>query len=402
MKIKFSNSKRFLIFLLGLLSAIGPFSIDMYLPGFTYIAEDLGTSIDRVQLSLTSFFIGIAFGQLIYGPIMDRFGRKKPLMIGLFIYILSSVLCAVAINVEALIALRFTQALRSCAGMVAAREMVRDFFKPYETANVMSLLMLVIGISPIIAPTLGSLMIQLGDWHYIFYVLAGIGITIALLVHFFLKGAKGADQTISLRPKYVMEQYQQVISLKQFIIFALAGGFAASGMYAYLSGSPFVLMELYAFTEAQYGWAFAMLASGLIIAAQLNSLVLRYYDSLTIARWASFSQLIVGLSLVIVGVMDIQNVYLLLGLLFRYLFFQGFVFPNTSAMSLNPFKRLAGSASALMGFLQLFIGAITSMVVSVFHNGTQAPMGITMGVVTALGFIILWSYRPKVLLEDVY
>ncbi len=402
MKIKFSNSKKFLIFLLGLLSAIGPFSIDMYLPGFNFIAEDLSTSIDRVQLSLTSFFIGIAFGQLIYGPIMDRFGRKKPLMIGLFIYILSSVLCAVAINVEALIALRFTQALGSCAGMVAARAMVRDFFKPYETANVMSLLMLVIGISPIIAPTLGSLMIQLGDWHYIFYVLAGIGITIALLVHFFLKGAKGPDQTISLKPKYVLKQYQQVISLKQFIIFALAGGFAASGMYAYLSGSPFVLMELYNFNEAQYGWAFALLASGLIIAAQLNSLVLRYYDSLTIARWASFSQLIVGLSLGIVGVMDIQNVYLLLGLLFLYLFFQGFVFPNTSAVSLNPFKRLAGSASALMGFLQLFIGAITSMVVSIFHNGTQAPMGITMGVVTTLGFIMLWSYRPKVLLEDVY
>lgn len=401
MKKKLSSSRWFLIFLLGLLSAIGPFSIDMYLPGFGHIADDFETTIDKVQLSLTSFFIGIAFGQLIYGPIMDRFGRKRPLIIGLSIYILSSLLCAFATNIDALILFRLTQALGSCAGMVAARAMVRDFFKPFETAQVMSLLMLVIGISPIIAPTVGSYMILLGGWEYTFYILAGIGIIVLLLVYFFLKGSKAGDHTLSLKPSSVIKQYGQVVQLKQFLMFSLAGGFAASGMYAYLSGSTFVLMELYSFTEAQYAWAFALLAAGLIVASQLNSLVLRFMDSLTIARWASFGQLVVGIILSILGWAHVFNIYLLLACLFLYLFFQGFVFPNTSALSLNPFKRLAGSASALMGFIQLFIGAITSMLMSVLHNGTQAPMGVTMGIVSLFAFLMLWIYRPKQILEDV-
>lgn len=401
MKKQLTPTRWFLILLLGILSAIGPFSIDMYLPGFGHIAQDFETSIDRVQLSLTSFFIGIAFGQLVYGPIMDRFGRKTPLIVGLIIYVLSSVFCALALNIDALILFRFTQALGSCAGMVAARAMVRDFFKPYETAQVMSLLMLVIGISPIIAPTVGSYMILLGGWQYTFYILAGIGSLILFLVVFFLKGARSGDKSISLRPASVLAQYRQVAQLRQFLMFSLAGGLAGSGMYAYLSGSSFVLMELYSFSETQYAWAFALLAGGLIIASQLNSLVLKFTDSITIARWASLGQLSVGLILSALGWMNIFNVTLLLACLFLYLFFQGFVFPNTSALSLNPFKRLAGSASALMGFIQLFFGAVTSMLMSILHNGSQVPMTITMGIVSMLAFIILWTYRPKELMEDV-
>jgi len=402
MKKKFTERKGFLIFLLGLLSAIGPFTIDMYLPAFNTIATDLGTSIDKVQLSLTSYFIGVAIGQLFYGPVLDRFGRKKPLMIGLALYIFASILCALASSVESLIALRFLQALGGCAGMVAARAMVRDFFKPYETAQVFSLLMLVIAASPIIAPTIGSIMVSLGDWHYIFIVLALLGTFIFILNFLYLKGAKGPDSSISLKPKPIFKQYAQVIRLKQFILFTLSGGFAASGMYAYLSGSPFVLMELYELTDAEYGWAFAILASGLIIASQLNNVLLRKFKSLLIARIAASLQFLVGVTMVLMGLFEIHQIYLLLALLFLYLMCQGFVFPNTSALSLNPFKRLAGSASALMGCLQLALGAIISMVVSLVHNETQGPMLYIMGLMAFSGAVILWLYRPKVLLEDVY
>lgn len=398
------NTKRsrfFLIFLLGLLSAIGPFTIDMYLPAFNFIAEDIGTTIDKVQLTLTSYFIGVAIGQLFYGPILDRYGRKTPLLVGLGIYVLSSLLCSFATSIESLILYRFLQALGGASGMVAARAMVRDFFKPYETAQIMSLLMLVIGASPILAPTIGSVMVSLGDWHYIFLVLTGLGLGIWLMVYFFLKGAKGPDTSISLKPRTTYQQFAQVFRLRQFLLFSLAGGFAASGMYAYLSGSPFVLMELYSLSESQYGWAFALLAGGLIIASQLNSIALRFTDSLTIARWASLLQLLVGSALISMAFFDYHNIFVLLGLLFTYLFCQGFVFPNTSALSLNPFKRLAGSASAAMGFLQLSIGAISSMLVSVLHNATQAPMAGIMGMMAFLSMFILWVYRPKELLEDI-
>src|SRR5690606_28638170 len=174
------------ILILGLLSAIGPLSIDMYLPGFEGIATSLETSVAHVQLSLTSFFIGIAAGQLVYGPLLDRFGRKLPLLVGLIIYILASFGCVLIDSADALVAYRFVQALGSCAGMVAARAMVRDFFPPQEAARVFSWLMLVIGVSPILAPTIGSYIMQIGDWHGIFVVLGSVGIAIFVSVVLFL------------------------------------------------------------------------------------------------------------------------------------------------------------------------------------------------------------------------
>src|SRR5690554_2685803 len=289
---------RFLvIFILGLLSAIGPFSIDMYLPGFQAIANDLNTSIDRVQLSLTSFFIGIALGQIIYGPLLDRFGRKPPLLIGLAIYVLASMACGIAKTADQLILFRFLQALGSCAGMVAARAMVRDFFPPDETAKIFSLLMLVIGISPIIAPTIGSYFVQKWDWHYIFFSLGFLVLILLSAVAFLLKGTAQSNKNMSLKPKIIIKNYLQVISFRQFIVFALIGAFASSGMYAYLSGSPFVMMEHFGLSEKQYGWAFAFLAGGLIIASQLNTVLLKKYKSEVIAKYAAMFQAIVGLSL---------------------------------------------------------------------------------------------------------
>jgi len=268
--------KRFyLILVLGLLSAIGPFSIDMYLPAFPAIAADLHTTIAHVSLSLSSFFIGISFGQLLYGPLLDRFGRKKPLYAGLFLYLLASVGCALARTADALMALRLLQALGGCVGMVASRAMVRDMFHVKENAKIFSLLMLVVAISPIIAPTLGGYVTAAFRWQFIFVILILINIIILAAIYFILPESRAPDPNFSLKPKPIIENFLRVLKEPQFYTYALTGSVASAGLYAYIAGSPYVFMELFKVSERQYGWIFAMIAMGLIGASQLNSLFLK-------------------------------------------------------------------------------------------------------------------------------
>ena len=215
------RNKFFMIVILGMLSAIGPFSIDMYLPGFPAIAEDLHTTVARVALSLSSFFIGISFGQLLYGPLLDRFGRKKPLYIGLSVYLLSSIGCAVCTSVDALIALRFVQAIGGCAGMVAARAMVRDLFPVEENAKIFSMLMLVIGVSPIIAPTVGGYVTAAFGWHYIFIILTIMAALILAAVHFALPESRKPDLSVSLLTTPIIKGFGIAFSIIIPLLFAL-------------------------------------------------------------------------------------------------------------------------------------------------------------------------------------
>lgn len=393
-----THSNRFLIFIiLGLLSAIGPFSIDMYLPGFDAIAVSLDTTVAHIQLSLTSFFIGIASGQIIYGPLLDRFGRKVPLIVGLVIYIAASVSCALTNSADNLIVYRFVQALGSCGGMVASRAMVRDFFGPAESAKVFSMLMLVIGISPILAPTVGSFVMSHWDWHGIFVVLAFITTGILAAVIFYLPESQGPNPDLSLLPRPITRSYWQVFRNRQFITYAFAGGLASSGLYAYLAGSPFVMITLYGLNESQYGIVFALIASALITASQLNRYLLTKYSSAHIAKIALIVQASIGLLLAGLCFAGHINLYILVALIFLFLGSQGFVFPNTSALALGPFSKLAGSASALLGSLQMACGALTSAMVSYFHNGTTVPMAAVMAGCASLAMLILAanSLRPN-------
>jgi len=374
--------------MLGLLSAIGPFSIDMYLPGFKAIAIDFNTDIEYIQLSLTSFFIGIASGQIIYGPLLDRFGRKTPLIIGLLIYIGASIGCVFIQSADGLIILRFIQALGSCVGMVASRAMVRDYFPVSETAKIFSLLMLVIGVSPILAPTMGGYIIDIWGWHYIFVFLTVLTVLILLGVIFVLPKSK-SDPTLSLMPVPIVKGFMEVLKTRQFIIYAIAGGMASSGMYAYLSGSPFVMMEIYGLSEKQYGWVFALIAAGLITTSQLNNFMLKRLKSESIAKFALMIQAIVGFTMLVLAVTNLLTLYAIVFLIFCFLACQGFVFPNTSALALNPFSKSAGSASALLGSIQLAIGAIASVLVSVLHDNTNIPMISIMAACAIFSYFIL-------------
>ncbi|HLT42606.1 MAG TPA: multidrug effflux MFS transporter, partial [Sphingobacteriaceae bacterium] len=325
----------------------------------------------------------------------DRFGRKKPLIVGLLIYIAASIGCAITQSADTLILLRFVQALGSCGGMVAARAMVRDYFSPDETAKIFSMLMLVIGVSPILAPTVGGYVIDYWGWHYIFVVLGAMALLIMFGVIFLLPESKKPNIHMSLMPTPIIRKFWQVFTTPQFIVFGLAGGMASSGLYAYLSGSPFVMMEIFELSEKQYGWIFGLIAAGLITTSQLNNLMLRKYKSENIAKYALMAQALVGLILLILSLTDTLGLYSIVFLIFCFLACQGFVFPNTSALALNPFSNLAGSASALLGSIQLGIGAIASILVSVFHNGSTLPMVGIMAGCAIISFGIL-LFAPKV------
>src|SRR5215470_14239796 len=380
-----SNNRRnknfYLILILGLLTAIGPFSIDMYLPAFPDIARGLHTTVAQVTLSLSSFFIGISAGQLLYGPLLERFGRKKPLYAGLCVYLLASAGCAMAASVNALIILRLLQAVGGCVGMVASRAMVRDLFEVKENAKIFSTLMLVVAVSPIIAPTLGGYVTAMLGWRYVFAMLIIVDIIIIAGTFFLLPESKKPDPNFSLRPTPIIKNFAGVIIHPQFYTYALTAAISAAGLYAYIGGSPHVFMEIFKVTERQYGWIFALIAMGLIGASQVNSVLLKNYTSEQIIPVALACQSVIGLVMVILTLFGWNDVFITIFLIFIFLGTQGFVFPNASALSLASFGHNAGSASALLGAIQMTIGACTSALVSVLQNHTGFPM---MGVMASL------------------
>lgn len=390
------NNELFSIVILGLLAAIGPFSIDMYLPGFPSIAREMGTTVARVALSLSSFFIGISAGQFLYGPLLDRFGRKKPLYVGISLYLVASICCALTHSVESLIVFRLFQSLGSCAGLVASRAMVRDLFHVSQNARIFSLLMLVGGVSPIIAPTLGGYITGFLGWRYIFVVLAFIALVILVAVHFGLPESRKPDPDFSLKPGPIVKGFLNVLKEPQFYTYAFTGATAASGLYAYIAGSPYVFMELFKVSERQYGWIFATVAAGLIGASQLNTILLRAYKSEQIIRVALFCQSLTGITLFCISLFGTPELYRTISLIFIFLCCQGCTFPNSSALSLAPFSKNAGTASALLGAVQMSIGALVSALVSVLTRHSPVPMTGLMALCATGSFIILHIGRRSI------
>ncbi len=394
------NNRKVTLLILGLLSAIGPFSIDLYLPAFEIIAEDFNTSIEKVQFTLTSYFIGIALGQLVYGPLLDRYGRKKPLLIGLGIYIIASALCIFTRDINHLIILRFLQALGSCGGMVGARAMVTDYYNSREAARVFSLLMLVIGISPILAPSIGAFMLNHVDWHYIFLFLTVLATIIFIGTQFFLPESYAGNKSFSLAPPAIVKSFWSVFRNKTFISYCIVGSIASSATYAYLAGSPYLMQQYFGLSKGEYGFAFAFVASAMIIATQLNRWLLKRWTSPQISYLANLWQAIIGIIMIAVlaaGYLQISNMILLI---FCFLFGYGFIFPNTSAIAMEPMRSLAGSASALLGCIQMGIGAFASAMVSFLHNQTPWPMIAVMSTAAVGSFILHSVVRKTVVVKQ--
>jgi DHA1 family bicyclomycin/chloramphenicol resistance-like MFS transporter len=377
----------------------------MYLPAFPVIAANLHTTPEMVSYSLSSYFIGICVGQMLLGPLLDRFGRKRPLYGGLTIYIISSIGSAFAPTIEILIALRFFQAAGGCVGIVAPRAIIRDIFPVHENAKIFSLLILILGVSPIIAPTAGGYITAHFGWHSIFIILSIITFLILLAVIFYLPESRQPDPTFSLKPKPILNSFRKVITHPQFYTYSLTGATASAGLYAYLAGSPFVFMELYHVTGQHYGWIFALIAAGLIASSQLNNLFLRKHTSSRIIRVTLSMQCIVAIVLVAGTYYQWLGLYGTIACIFFYLCCQGFSFPNSSALSMAPFTKEAGSASALMGSIQMALGAGSSALVGILSNGTAMPMTAVMAGCSIGAVLILMLGRRAMLyrskLQDV-
>lgn len=385
-----------LILLLGSLTALGPFSIDMYLPGFPAIAKDLNTTVLRVSLSLSSFFIGISAGQLLYGPLLDRFGRKKPLYVGLSVYILASAGCVFATSLDALIALRFMQAIGSCAAAVASIAMVRDLFPVKENAKVFALLMLVVSVSPMVAPTIGGYVTVALGWHTVFIILMALGLLNLIASWLWLPDSYQPDTSLSLKPIPIIKNFLSVVKEPQFYTYAFTGAFAFSGLFAYISGSPLVFIDIFKVSEEGYGWIFALLSVGLIGSSQVNTLMLRKYKSEQLILAALSSQLVIVLFFLFGSISHWFGLVETIILLFLFLCCLGFTNPNTSALSLAPFSRNAGSASALMGAVQMGLGALASFGVSMFDVKSAIPMVAIMTGTTIVALLILLAGRRNI------
>lgn len=388
------------VLIMGLLTAIAPLSIDMYLPAFPSIARTLNSSISDITLSLSSFFIGISAGQLLYGPLLERFGRKQPLYAGLALYFLASVGCALATSVNALILFRFFQAVGGCVGMVAARAMVRDLFDTKENAKVFSMLMLVVSVSPIIAPTLGGYITTTLGWRYVFAMLIIVVLIILAGAYFILPESKQPDPNYSLKPLPILRNFLDVLKHPDFITYALTGAVSYAGLYAYVGGAPYVFMELFKVSEAHFGWIFAFIAAGLISASQLNNIALKKYSSQQIIKAASGTQSLIGLLFILFTVTGWLNVGFAIVFAFAFLACQGFIFPNATALALAPLGKSAGNASGLIGAIQMTVGASASAIISVFENHSALPMASVMTCCAGIAFFI-YIFGNKVLIKKI-
>lgn len=378
-----------LVLVLGSLTALGPFSIDMYLPGFTGIAKDLNTSVSNVSLTLSSYFIGISVGQLLYGPLLDRFGRKKPLYIGLLVYILASLACYFVTSIDYFIVLRFIQAVGSCGASVAAITMVRDLFPVKEIPKVFAKLMLVLGLSPMLAPTIGGYITEDLGWHMVFLILTFMGIAVLLASKFLLKSNYIPETSISLKPAPIINNFITVLKEPQFYTYAFTGGVAFSGLFTYVASSPVIFMDIYKVDGKVYGWIFAFLSISFIGTSQLNSYLLKNYSSEQLINIGLKLQFLVSIVFTVGIYFDWFGLYGIIIMLFLFLGCLGFCNPNTTALSLAPFEKNAGSASSLMGAVQMGLGALASVAVGIYVTDSILPVAMIFIGSSFLALLIL-------------
>nr|WP_315436072.1 multidrug effflux MFS transporter [uncultured Pseudomonas sp.] len=373
------------ILILGALSAFGPLAIDFYLPAFPAMALAFGTDEQHVQLTLAAYFLGLSLGQLAYGPISDRFGRRLPLLSGVALFTLASLACAYAPSLEWLIGARFVQALGGCAGMVISRAVVADKCDAVGSAKVFSQLMLVMGLAPTLAPMLGGLLVNTTGWQSIFLVLTGFSAAAGLAVALGLPESMPAH--VPRQPlSGALRQYARLVKDSVYLGHALTGGIAIAGMFAYIAGSPFVFIKLYGVPAEHFGWLFGTNAAGFILVAQVNARLLAKRGPAFLLVRAVWVYFLAGLTLLAVGAMRPEALWPLLIPLFICIASLGCIIPNASACAMNGQGARAGSASAMLGCLQFSIAAGAAALVGVLHDGSAVPMAM---VISLCGLLVV-------------
>lgn len=367
------------LILLGALTAIGPLSIDMYLPAFPAAERDLRALPGSMEYTLASFFIGMALGQLFYGPLSDRFGRRRPLMAGLVLYTLASLGCAYAGNVNLLAGLRFLEALGGCAGMVITRAVVRDRYGARDAARAFSALILVMGLAPILAPLLGGAVVAWLGWREIFLLLSLYGAIGLLAVYRGLPETHDIRHEPPLRLGTVFGNYARLLRSRSFVGYTLASGLAFAGMFAYIAGSPFVLIQLHGIPAGHFGWVFGLNALGFVAASQVNARLLKTRALTRLLHHAVLAPALAGTVLAVAGLDGWLALPLILAGFFIYVSSLGFIGPNATAAALATHGQQAGTASALMGALQFGLATVMGAMVGLWHDGTALPLVLVMG-----------------------
>jgi DHA1 family bicyclomycin/chloramphenicol resistance-like MFS transporter len=377
-----------LVVILGGLSAMGPLAIDMYLPSFPAIGREFGAPASAVQATVAIYFIGLASGQLFYGPLSDRLGRRAPLYFGLILFIGASIGCASATSVRVLILWRVVQALGGCAEMMVARAVVRDRFDAREGVRVLSLLILVMGLAPILAPLAGGQLLVRFGWRSIFWALAGYGtfglVAVALLLPESLPPERRRQDSL----REVFGVYGALMRDRVYMAYVLSGGLIMAGMFAYIAASPFVFIELYHVAPQRYGLFFGTNALGLITASQVNGRLAHWVNAQTILTVVLPTTAAAGLVLVIAAYTGIGGFAGILVPLFVCVASVGFVLPNTTVLAMAAHGRVAGSASALLGTVQFLLGAGAAAIAGALGSGTAVPLAVVVAGCACSAFVI--------------
>lgn len=362
---------------------MGPLAIDMYLSTLPAIGRSLQASPASVQATVSAFLAGMAIGQLVYGPWSDRIGRRAPVLLGVVIFIAASVACAMATTVEQLLAARFVQALGACAGAVVSRAVVRDTFDHTETARTLSLMMLIMGLAPILAPLLGAALLAFGGWRLNFWFMAAFGIVVGVIAVLRLKESRSEATARQASSENPFQSYAALLRQPRLMGYALAGALNGATLFTYIATSPSLIMGTYGYSSAVFPWIFGFNALGIVGSGQINRMVLRRVHPDRILSLASVIAFGLGVALMIAAFSGVGERWSVLPLVFLIFCSLGFMQGNTTAGALNVDPLRAGSISALMGTVGFAAGALASTLAAVLHDGSARPMALVMVVALA-------------------
>ncbi|RTI62711.1 Bcr/CflA family drug resistance efflux transporter [Campylobacter jejuni] len=366
-----------LIIILALMSSIAPLSTDMYLPALSHVEQSFQTNSFLTQLSLASFFIAFALGQLIYGPLSDIFGRKIPALVGIFFFIISSLFCVIIDDIYAFIALRFFEALGGCAGVVIARAIVNDLFEIKEAAGIFALMMVFSSLAPMLSPTFGGILLEYFSWHSIFATLFALGILLFLMILFGLKESAPHLKNKKFSHHEAMKSYKFVLSDKRFLVYILCASFALAAMFAYITGSSFVFTQFFGLSEQKFALLFGANALGFVICANINArLVLKYESEKILAK--ALMIMFISTVILLVNAFFHPNFLLFELSIFTSIVMLGFIAPNTTTLAMARFKEHSGTASAMLGTVQFGFAGLISFVVGAINANTPIILAFVM------------------------
>ena len=383
--------------MLGVMIAIGPLSIDMYLPAFPSMAEDFGVNVGTIAKSVPAYFLGLVFGQLFYGPFSDRIGRVRPLYLGMSIFIIASIICATTNNAYVLFIARTLQALGACVTTVVTRAAIRDTLNPVQSARAFSLMVLVMGVAPILAPSLGALILKVADWHGIFWFLASFGVLNLLLTKYFLKETLKPENRNTRPMSESFGQYFALMKDRTFMLPAVASGLLQGAFFIYLSISSELFMVNYRLTEHQFAIAFGANAFGFIALTQVNQFLTKRFHLVNLLRTGAMIQLAAAGVLLILGLIfgGKASFYWVFASLFICIAGLGLTQPNATAIALAFQKKRAGLASALQGALQFSVGIFGGLLIGLFELDPVTRLGITTSILVAVGTFLVFYINPK-------